>query len=258
MNRQKEILKKVFCITGILGHFKNKKEAYTEILQRGGVSSDKLTVDCDYLVIGSKGNANWLKGKKGSKIISAEKRIAKGLPIKILTEEHLLALLEDSPIINEEEYEYAQKSESGKYKSSSKIKYFEQNNLKISENITENVEGHILKIDYSISCHSTNEEKAQAEINNILSNFLTFHNPNFIKQSSVPAFWTTKKDEVLIEFSKVIFFENSIKSLASTEQLLNYTKGLQDSCSRNLSIRLWHKGSYNGERWHNRFMEAQK
>jgi hypothetical protein len=89
-----QIANKTFCITGKLENFEAKREAFDEIMRRGGNAADTLTAQCDYLILGARGNANYAYGNKGTKQQTAEEWARQGRPIKIVSENQFLAMLE--------------------------------------------------------------------------------------------------------------------------------------------------------------------
>ncbi len=92
---------KLFCITGGLENFPVKKDAYEEIRHHGGNTTDSITNACEFLVLGAKGSPNYAHGKRGKKQLKAEQLAAQGYPIRIISENEFIALLEDSEELSE-------------------------------------------------------------------------------------------------------------------------------------------------------------
>jgi photosystem II stability/assembly factor-like uncharacterized protein len=76
---------KSFCFTGKLKRM-TRAQAKTRAEQLGGVSKSSVTKDLDYLVVGDEGSPLFGAGKKGSKIIAAEKLRAAGASLQIISE----------------------------------------------------------------------------------------------------------------------------------------------------------------------------
>ena len=60
------------------------------IESKGGTMLKSVTKKCDYVVAGSFGDERWTMGNYGSKIKEAMDWQAKGIPVKIITEEDLI------------------------------------------------------------------------------------------------------------------------------------------------------------------------
>jgi DNA ligase (NAD+) len=78
---------KSFLFTGTLEHM-GRKEATQKVVDNGGVAAKSVNKDLDYLVIGAG------KGQKSSKEKKADKLIAGGSALKIITEDEFLAMIE--------------------------------------------------------------------------------------------------------------------------------------------------------------------
>jgi len=98
-----QIAGRVFCITGKLENFPTKKVAFEEIARRGGCASISLTTECTYLVLGAKGSENYAYGSKGTKQKQAEEWMRRGHPLRIITENQLIAMLEASEEVPDSE-----------------------------------------------------------------------------------------------------------------------------------------------------------
>ena len=87
-------------ITGELQQISDR-DAMQRIADCGGHNADNVTKKTDLLIVGSSSDPE----KKSGKVKKAEEYIAKGLPIRIITEEQFLAMLDDSsePPTNSEE-----------------------------------------------------------------------------------------------------------------------------------------------------------
>jgi NAD-dependent DNA ligase len=82
---------KSFVFTGKLSRM-GRAEAKARVADLGGVVKSSVTKDLDYLVIGDEGSPLYGAGKKGSKMIAAEKLIAAGAALKIISESDFLKL----------------------------------------------------------------------------------------------------------------------------------------------------------------------
>jgi NAD-dependent DNA ligase len=86
---------KKFMFTGKLSSM-SRNEANAKVTAIGGVSAGSVSKDLDYLVVGDSGSPLFGAGAKGDKILSAEKLIANGMPLKIIAESAFLAMAESS------------------------------------------------------------------------------------------------------------------------------------------------------------------
>ncbi|MCA9665911.1 MAG: BRCT domain-containing protein [Myxococcales bacterium] len=82
---------KKFLFTGKLASM-TRSEAKTRVADLGGVSAGSVSKDLDYLVIGDEGSPLFGEGKKGSKMVAAEKLIAAGASLVIISETDFLQL----------------------------------------------------------------------------------------------------------------------------------------------------------------------
>jgi DNA polymerase III subunit epsilon len=67
--------------------------ASEKVLERGGLSSENINADTDYLVVGNFSAATMRTGGKSNKLKKAEQLAARGQPIEIIGEEDFLRLL---------------------------------------------------------------------------------------------------------------------------------------------------------------------
>lgn len=89
------MINQTFCITGELNHFDSREAAFQEIISHGWKISKIITVTCDFLVIGDKGSQCYSHVNKGNKQIKAEQWQAEGYPIKIISEDKFMEMLEE-------------------------------------------------------------------------------------------------------------------------------------------------------------------
>lgn len=77
-----------FCITGrfVMGPRVNVEY---EIQERGGTVQPNVTKETNYLIIGTIGSTDWLHSTHGRKIEKAAQLAERGLPIALISEEHL-------------------------------------------------------------------------------------------------------------------------------------------------------------------------
>lgn len=76
-----------FCLTGkfIYG---TRKQCQAEVLSRGGDLHDNPTLTTSYLVVGSVASRDWIHCSYGRKIEKAVEYRSRGLPLRIISEEH--------------------------------------------------------------------------------------------------------------------------------------------------------------------------
>ncbi len=70
-----------------------RKDAENQVRSAGGAVASGVTAKLDYLVIGDDGSPLYGQGRKGSKQVAAEKLVAGGAPIKIISETAFLQML---------------------------------------------------------------------------------------------------------------------------------------------------------------------
>ena len=76
---------RTFLFTGKLSKL-TRAEAKARVAALGGVAKSSVVKDLDYLVVGDEGSPLYGEGKKGNKIIAAEKLIADGASLRIISE----------------------------------------------------------------------------------------------------------------------------------------------------------------------------
>jgi hypothetical protein len=81
-----------FLFTGKLATM-TRAEANKKVIAAGGSKSSGVTKNLHYLVIGDEGSALYGEGRKGSKQVKAEKLVANGAEIKIISETAFLQML---------------------------------------------------------------------------------------------------------------------------------------------------------------------
>ena len=87
-----DLQSKTFLFTGKLSTM-TRGEAETKVTAAKGKNAGSVTAKLDYLVIGDEGSPLYGNGRKGSKQVSAEKLIAAGANIKIISETAFLQML---------------------------------------------------------------------------------------------------------------------------------------------------------------------
>lgn len=87
-----DLNKKTFLFTGKLSTM-TRGEAEAKVTAANGKNAGSVTGKLDYLVIGDEGSPLYGNGRKGSKQVSAEKLIAEGAGIKIISETAFLQML---------------------------------------------------------------------------------------------------------------------------------------------------------------------
>jgi DNA ligase (NAD+) len=85
---------KNFVFTGKMAHLE-RKSAQDLVKKRGGHAPSAMSSQIDYLVIGDEASALLSDAKKSSKHKEAEKMIADGKPIRIISESEFLAMAKD-------------------------------------------------------------------------------------------------------------------------------------------------------------------
>ena len=83
---------KSFLFTGKMATM-TRDEATAKVTAAGGANAGSVTAKLDYLVIGDEGSPLYGQGRKGSKQTAAEKLVAKGAAIKIISETAFLQML---------------------------------------------------------------------------------------------------------------------------------------------------------------------
>ncbi len=81
-----------FLFTGKLATM-SRGEAQAKLRNAGGAAASTVSAKLDYLVIGDEGSPLYGQGRKGSKQVSAEKLVAQGANIKIISETAFLQML---------------------------------------------------------------------------------------------------------------------------------------------------------------------
>ncbi len=84
---------KKFMFTGKLSTL-SRSEAQAKVTAIGGVNAGSVSKDLDYLVVGDSGSPLFGAGAKGDKILTAEKYIAAGQPLKIIAESAFMVMAE--------------------------------------------------------------------------------------------------------------------------------------------------------------------
>lgn len=85
---------KKFCITGTLKR-SPRKVLHDDIMKLGGIPSDNVTVDTDYLVVGDSGNLAWAFSCYGRKVEKAMEFRKKGHKIAIIHEFDFCDVIDD-------------------------------------------------------------------------------------------------------------------------------------------------------------------
>lgn len=83
---------KTFLFTGKLATM-TRDQATAKVTVAGGANAGSVTAKLDYLVIGDEGSPLYGAGRKGSKQVAAEKLVAKGAAIRIISETAFLQML---------------------------------------------------------------------------------------------------------------------------------------------------------------------
>jgi hypothetical protein len=81
-----------FLFTGTLKSM-TRTEAEQKVTEAGGANASGVTAKLHYLVIGDEGSPLYGHGRKGSKQVKAEQLVAKGAPIRIISETAFLQML---------------------------------------------------------------------------------------------------------------------------------------------------------------------
>jgi NAD-dependent DNA ligase len=87
---------KKFLFTGKLASM-TRAQAASYVDAAGGVNAGSVSKDLDYLVIGDDGSFLYGAGTKGDKTLSAEKLIANGSALEIISETDFLAMVKAPP-----------------------------------------------------------------------------------------------------------------------------------------------------------------
>lgn len=84
-----------FVFTGKMSTM-GRKEAEVRVAELGGEAPGGVTTELSYLVVGDEGSPLFGVGKKGSKMLKAEKYNSAGADIKVVSETRFLEMLEES------------------------------------------------------------------------------------------------------------------------------------------------------------------
>ncbi len=76
-----------FCLTGRFV-YGSRRECESEVVARGGSAQKSPTLKTNYVVIGLAGSRDWIHSTHGRKIEAAVRLRDKGIPVRIVTEEH--------------------------------------------------------------------------------------------------------------------------------------------------------------------------
>lgn len=87
-----EFFGRTFCFTGKFS-FGERKACQEATIRQGGKIQESVTMNLNYLVIGSLASRDWIHASHGRKIESVLKFKDKGAPTVIVSEEHWLASL---------------------------------------------------------------------------------------------------------------------------------------------------------------------
>lgn len=90
---------KAFCFTGSMSSMK-RAEAEQSVRARGGMTSNHVNAQLDYLVIGSIPSPQWKFGKYGSKIAAATELRSQGRGPQVISEDEYLTALAETPPTN--------------------------------------------------------------------------------------------------------------------------------------------------------------
>ncbi len=90
-----EIANKSFCFTGKLAEL-SRSQAEKEVRARGGLSTNSISTDLDYLVIGSIPSVGWKHGNYGRKIEKAQELIINNSKLKLVSEDDYMIALENT------------------------------------------------------------------------------------------------------------------------------------------------------------------
>ncbi len=82
---------KSFLFTGTLASMK-RAEAKARLEELGGVAAKSVNKDLDYLVVGDKGSPLYGDGKRGTKLVAADKLVADGASLRIISESDFLKM----------------------------------------------------------------------------------------------------------------------------------------------------------------------
>lgn len=83
---------KSFVFTGALDSM-GRREAQALVEAAGGVCRDSVSAALDFLVLGDKDHARWAAGWRSSKLTAADKLVARGAPLKIISESEFLSMM---------------------------------------------------------------------------------------------------------------------------------------------------------------------
>ncbi len=252
---------KLFCITGGLGNFPLKKDAYEEILHHGGDTTDKITNACDFLILGAKGNPNYAQGKRGNKQLKAEAWAAKGYPIKVISENQFIALLESTEELSEEAWG---KNLIGLNAPSPGIERNTRDGLEISSSfwIPKESIHQVLRIEFTTGETDKsiidNWHKPLQKIKAILS---SYDMKNLIRTELIPAGWARDDssrflpDRFLLTCRIIALLDTAERKERAHEIIEDATRLLiEHNMEGKLSLRIWDESYRYGKYWINKLV----
>jgi hypothetical protein len=245
---------KLFCITGGLENFPVKKDAYSEIIHHGGNTTDRISNACDFLILGAKGNPNYAQGKKGNKQLKAEKWATQGYPIKIISENQFVALLEDSEELCEE---YWGSNLTGQNKQRSPIQRYTKDGLEISKAIWSpkpNI-NQVLRVGFKT--HETDEsiiDKWRTPLQKTKSILTDLKNS--VRTEVIPIGWidsdrkSSSTGNVILS-CRIIALLSTSEQKDKTEEIVDAITSLlvENQIEGTLSLRVWDETYRYGKYW---------
>lgn len=250
------IKNKLFCITGGLENFPVKKDAYEEITHHGGNTTDRITNACDFLILGAKGNPNYAQGKKGNKQLKAEQWATQGYPIKIISENQFVALLEESEELSEDSWGT---NLTGQNKQRSLIQRFTKDGLEISKaawSPTPNI-NQVLRIGFKT--HESDEsiiDKWRTPLQKIKSILTENDLKNSVRTEVIPIEWIGGARESfntgnVILSCRIIALLNTPEQKDKAEEIVEAITAqlVENGIEGTLSLRVWDETYRYGKYW---------
>lgn len=249
------IKNKLFCITGGLENFPLKKDAYEEIRHHGGNTTDSIKNTCNFLILGAKGNPNYSQGEKGNKQLKAETWAAQGHPIKVISENQFVGMLEACEELSEESWGV---DVSGESSSRPSIERNLINGIEISKlywtpkpNIRQ-----VLRVEFK--SHRSDEEIIELwrpslqKTKSILGN----HNlKNSVRTEVIPATWfdgakSCDDEDVILSCRIIALLETPEERALAQEIAEDITNSLfENEIEGKLSLRIWDETYRYGRHW---------
>lgn len=206
--------------------------------------------------MGAKGNPNYAQGKKGNKQLKAEQWAIQGYPIKIISENQFVALLEDSEELSEENWG---SNLTGQNKQRSPIQRYTKDGLEISKAIWSRKPNinQVLRIGFKT--HETDEsiiDKWRTPLQKTKSILTEYDLKNSVRTEVIPIGWIdsdrkSSNTENVILSCRIIALLNTPEQKDKAEEIVEIITSLlvENQIEGTLSIRVWDETYRYGKYW---------